>query len=391
MRAADGAGVSVEGSAGQWIPASPSPYWPRDGVDWLVLRTRYQALIDSAVTRWDVNFVLRDFIGELNGRTPIAAAATSEGAQRGSACSGSTGRSRTAPTASRASPAGAWDTDARSPLATRRQREGGRLRPGREWRAARHRRDPLAAFQGLAGKTAILTVNGPPSTAGARQATVCCLGTNPSALPRVDRGAPRSTSTRPPRPRRLHLRADTGIDGQNELLRQFMAQWRKDALIIDERWNSGGQIPDRFIELLNRPMLAYWAVRARRGLALAAGRAPRAEGDAHQRLERFGRRRVPVLLPRGGLGPLIGTRTWGGLIGLAGPPELIDGGDVTVPTFRIYDLEGSGSLKASASNPTSASTKTRRAGQRPRSAARTCHRRSDGPAEDGAAGAGASQ
>ena len=42
----------------------------------------------------------------------------------------------------------------------------------------------------------------------------------------------------------------TGVDAQNELMRQFMAQWKKDGLIIDERWNSGGQIPDRFIELL---------------------------------------------------------------------------------------------------------------------------------------------
>ena len=63
----------------------------------------------------------------------------------------------------------------------------------------------------------------------------------------------------------------TGVDAQNELVRQFMAQWRKDGLIVDERFNSGGQIPDRFIELLNRPMLAYWAVRDGRGLAVAAG------------------------------------------------------------------------------------------------------------------------
>ena len=44
----------------------------------------------------------------------------------------------------------------------------------------------------------------------------------------------------------------TGIDGQNELIRQFNAQWDKKALVIDERFNSGGQIPDRFIEMLNR-------------------------------------------------------------------------------------------------------------------------------------------
>src|SRR5262249_61434160 len=52
----------------------------------------------------------------------------------------------------------------------------------------------------------------------------------------------------------------TGTDAQNDLMRQFMAQWKKDGLIIDERWNNGGQIPDRFIELLHRPILSYWAV-----------------------------------------------------------------------------------------------------------------------------------
>ena len=53
----------------------------------------------------------------------------------------------------------------------------------------------------------------------------------------------------------------TGIDGQNELLRQFAAQWNKKALIIDERFNDGGQIPDRFIEMLNRTPLSYVATR----------------------------------------------------------------------------------------------------------------------------------
>src|SRR4029078_13535550 len=67
----------------------------------------------------------------------------------------------------------------------------------------------------------------------------------------------------------------TGGDAQNELVRQFMAQCSKAALIIDERWNSGGQIPDRFIELLNRPMLAHWAVRPGRGLQGATDLTPR--------------------------------------------------------------------------------------------------------------------
>ena len=53
----------------------------------------------------------------------------------------------------------------------------------------------------------------------------------------------------------------TGIDGQTELLRQLNAQTDKKALIVDERFNDGGQIPDRFIEMLDRPPVAYWAIR----------------------------------------------------------------------------------------------------------------------------------
>src|SRR5690606_26489571 len=53
----------------------------------------------------------------------------------------------------------------------------------------------------------------------------------------------------------------TGLDGQEELVRMFYGQVDKPAMIIDERFNNGGQIPDRFIELLNRPALAFWDVR----------------------------------------------------------------------------------------------------------------------------------
>ena len=48
----------------------------------------------------------------------------------------------------------------------------------------------------------------------------------------------------------------------------------------------------------------------------------------------------PTYFRQAGLGPLIGTRTWGGLIGISGAPALVDGGTVTVPTFRMYDPKG---------------------------------------------------
>ena len=99
---------------------------------------------------------------------------------------------------------------------------------------------------------------------------------------------------------RLHLRAEH---------RHRRAE-RADAAVhgaVEERrassstsaWNSGGQIPDRFIELLNRPIRRLLGGARRAGAAVAAGRASRPAGDADQRLERIGRRRVSVLLPRG--------------------------------------------------------------------------------------------
>jgi tricorn protease len=130
------------------------------------------------------------------------------------------------------------------------------------------------------------------------------------------------------------------VDAQNELVRQFMAQWTKDGLVIDERFNSGGQIPDRFIELLNRPMLSYWASRdgetqqwppvAHRGAkTMLINGWSGSGGDA-----------FPFYFREAKLGPLVGSRTWGGLIGISGVPPLVDGGSVTVPTFRMFDVNG---------------------------------------------------
>jgi tricorn protease len=132
----------------------------------------------------------------------------------------------------------------------------------------------------------------------------------------------------------------TGVDGQNELIRQFTAQLDKDALVIDERFNSGGQIPDRFIEMLDRKPLAFWATRdgATWSWPPAGHFGPKvmlingwsgSGGDA-----------FPDYFRKTGLGPLIGNRTWGGLIGISGSPNLIDGGGITVPTFRMYNPDG---------------------------------------------------
>jgi tricorn protease len=133
---------------------------------------------------------------------------------------------------------------------------------------------------------------------------------------------------------------DTGVNGQNELVRQFVPQANKDALIIDERFNSGGQIPDRFVEMLRRPILNYWARRDHTDwqtpfLAHAGPKVMMINGWSGS-----GGDALPYYFREAGLGPLVGTRTWGGLIGISGNPQPIDGGFVSAPTFGFYEEKG---------------------------------------------------
>ncbi|GMU42868.1 MAG: PD40 domain-containing protein [Xanthomonadales bacterium] len=137
----------------------------------------------------------------------------------------------------------------------------------------------------------------------------------------------------------IHL-PNTAIEGNRELFKQFPAQIAKEALIVDDRYNGGGFIPDRMIEILARKPLNYWK---RRGLAPQAQpflshRGPKAM--LINGLSSSGGDALPFYFRELKLGPLIGTRTWGGLIGLSGNPGLVDGGSVLAATFRFTDKDG---------------------------------------------------
>ncbi|MCX6546095.1 MAG: PDZ domain-containing protein [Acidobacteria bacterium] len=314
------------------------------GVDWAALRTRYGRLLDEAVTRWDVDFLIGEFIGELNASHTYHGGGDIEQAPQRSVgllgvdweLAGGAYRIK------QIVRGGPWDASVRSPL----DEPGLNVKPGEYVLAVNGvaidaRTDPWAAFQGLGDKTVVLTVNATPSTTGARQVVVKCLSSEVELRFRAWMEQRRQIVDKATGGKVGYIYVQsTGVDAQNELMRQFMAQWKKDGLVIDERWNSGGQIPDRFIELLNRPILAYWAVRdgASQQWPPVAHRGPEvmlingwsgSGGDA-----------FPTYFREAGLGLLVGTRTWGGLIGISGAPSLADGGSVTVPTFRMYDPKG---------------------------------------------------
>jgi tricorn protease len=132
---------------------------------------------------------------------------------------------------------------------------------------------------------------------------------------------------------------DTAGDGFKHFNRMFFAQVDKDGIIVDDRRNSGGQAANYVTDVLSRTYLSGWKDRAGMVFETPGGgiygpKAMLIDQDAGS-----GGDFLPYAFKRMGLGPLIGKRTWGGLIGISANPALIDGGNHTVPFFRFFTPE----------------------------------------------------
>ncbi|MBT8049639.1 MAG: PD40 domain-containing protein [Gammaproteobacteria bacterium] len=139
----------------------------------------------------------------------------------------------------------------------------------------------------------------------------------------------------------VHL-PNTAFEGMRELYRLFPPQIDKDAILIDVRYNGGGFIPDHMVSLVGREPIVYWK---RRGLHPTAQITPNISHAGPKAVlingySSSGGDAFPYYFKEAGLGPLIGTRTWGGLIGISGNPMLADNGGILVSTFRMLDPEG---------------------------------------------------
>ena len=128
--------------------------------------------------------------------------------------------------------------------------------------------------------------------------------------------------------------------GQTELLRQLAAQTDKEGLIVDERFNSGGQLGARFVELLNRRPLTFKAYRHGPDLKYPLLAHFGAQVMLINGFSGSGGDAFPWMYRQVGRGPIIGTRTWGGLIGPVMSHRLMDGGVVSVPPLRLYGPDG---------------------------------------------------
>jgi tricorn protease len=314
------------------------------GVNWKNMRDRYGAMLPDAVTRWDVNYLLGELIGELNSSHTYRSGGDTESAEQRSV--GYLGvdyaLENGAYRIKKILDGAPWDSEVRAPL----KDPGVVVKEGDYLLAVNGlsidiTQEPFAAFQGLADKPAFITVNDKPSMEGSREVLVQTLASESRLrnLAWIDAKRRRVEDASKGKIGYVYV-PDTGRGGQSELVRQYQGQKDKQAMIIDERFNSGGQIPDRFVEMLSRKVLNYWGVRDGRDWAW-----PRSAHDGPKAMlingwSGSGGDCFPYYFQKAGIGPLIGTRTWGGLIGMTGAPSLVDNGTVSVPTFGIYNTKG---------------------------------------------------
>ncbi len=327
------------------------------GVDWPGLRKHYGAMLADCVSREDVTYVIGEMISELNvGHAYVRGLGDVE--KQPSVSVGMLGCDFElhdgAYRITRIYEGAPWDLDGRGPLS----RPGLDIKTGDYLLAVNGApidttRDPWAAFQGLAGRAATLTVGeSPRMDDAARDVVVKPVGSESAVRYRawIETNRAYVADRTDGRVGYIHV-PDTSINGQNNLFRQFYGQVDKAALIIDERWNGGGQIPTRFIELLNRPITNYWARRHGHDWPWPP--------DAHQGpkcmlingMAGSGGDAFPAYFRQAGLGKLIGMRTWGGLVGISGNPRFIDGGSTSVPTFGYYEKNGTWGVEGHGVDP----------------------------------------
>ncbi|MDH4220150.1 MAG: PDZ domain-containing protein [Candidatus Aminicenantes bacterium] len=314
------------------------------GVDWEEVRSKYGTLLKDAVTRWDANFIFGDIIGELNAsHTYVGGGDLEAGKQQNVGMLGidwalENGAYRIAKIVDGAP----WDNEVRSPF----KLPGVNVNEGDYILAVNgipldKTKDPWAAFQGLAGKTVALTLNEKPTSEGAREVIVETLR-NESRLRNlewIESSRRRVKEASNGKVGYIYM-PDTSINGQTELIRQYYAQIDKDGFIVDERFNSGGQLADRFIELLSRPRVHYIAWRHGKEIQQPTMANPAPKVMLINGWSGSGGDALPYTFRGQGVGPIVGMRTFGALIGPAIGHRTVDGGFYTVPEGRIYGNDG---------------------------------------------------
>jgi tricorn protease len=315
------------------------------GADWDAVWAKYEALLPHLTSRGDLNRVIRGMLSELavghsylGGGDRLYEPKTVPVGLLGADYEVAEGRFRF-----RTIYGGAyWDPGLRAPLSA----PGVDVKPGDfllavDGKEVKADGEVYRYFEGTVGKRVELKVGPRADGTGSRTVVV---------EPIAEEGPLRNRAWIEGNLRKVNERTkgrvayvyvpNTGGAGYASFKRYFFPQADREAIIVDERFNGGGQVADYYIELLRRPLVSYWATRHGEPF-----RTPNAAilGPKVMIIDETagsGGDLLPWMFRKFNLGPLVGKRTWGGLVGILGFPVLMDGGGVTAPDLAIFTEEG---------------------------------------------------
>ena len=216
-------------------------------------------------------------------------------------------------------------------------------------RALRPPTNPFMLLEGTAGRTIVLTVNDEPTFTGARDVVIRPVGNEGQlrTMAWVVKNQKKVDELSGGRLAYVWL-PNTGTGGYAYFNRMYFAQQHKEGAVIDERNNGGGSAADYIIDVMARELTGYFNSRAGDRKPFTQPMAGLWGPKVMIINERAGSGGdlMPYLFRFREVGPLVGTRTWGGLVGTWDTPPLIDGGRFVAPRGGFFDVDGEWAVEA---------------------------------------------
>ncbi|HET7217270.1 MAG TPA: PDZ domain-containing protein [Vicinamibacterales bacterium] len=314
------------------------------GVDWAKQREKYAAFLPDVATRADLNRVLQWMSSELSvghhnvgGGDSLAEPRTVPGGLLGADYEIANGRYRLKKVFGGLN----WNPQLRAPLT-----EPGVNAKAGEYVLAVNGRDLrpptnlYSLFENTSGKIVELTLGPNADGSGSRTVQVVPIANDGALRNRdwVESNLKKVDKATGGRVAYVYV-PNTGGSGHSYFKRYFYPQVHKDAIIVDERFNGGGSVADYYIDILRRPFIANWAMRYGADLKTPFASIQGPKAMIIDETAGSGGDLLPWMFRKYKMGPLVGQRTWGGLVGILGFPVLMDGGTITAPNLAIWTPE----------------------------------------------------
>ena len=313
------------------------------GVNLADYKARYAKFLPAVAHRADLNYLFGEMLGEISvGHMYVNGGALPDVKNvpvglLGADYAVENGRYRFA----RVFDGENWNPSQRAPLT----QPGVNVRAGEyllavNGRALASTDDLYSFFEATSGKSVTLKVGANPNGEGAREVTVVPVANeqNLRYMAWVEDNRRKVEQLSGGRLGYVHL-PNTSVAGYSNFNRWFFAQVGKDGMVLDERFNGGGFVADYIIDYLRRPLLNYFTTRAGNPFTTPMNGIYGPKAMIVNEYAGSGGDALPWMFHKLKIGPLVGKRTWGGLVGIFGFPPLLDGGSVTAPNLAFYNTE----------------------------------------------------